>query len=330
LIHGLMATHQQCRDAAKLLRLRAAHRLDEGDVQGACDDAIALHRIGRLVGESPALVGHLIGIAIDSTGKFATEQIVLSGRLTPEQARSLRRQIDALPTVPDIDDCFDKGERLAMLDTLWRLATKRYRSEESVSYLPTIQLDPNIFLRNTNAVYDAAVAALRENDPTERRRRIYEFGETLKADAYRSPSVSVFVGGMLTGNRAAITGDRSKIIIAMMFPAIHLAQRAEDRSEQTAQLLRWAAVLAEHHAIDGLFPERLDDLSLLAREHLTQNDLWGRPLQYQRRDEGFLLYSFGPNGRDDGGWQDGECQESDDCDDIRFGRVPSTEETEQP
>ena len=45
------------------------------------------------------------------------------------------------------------------------------------------------------------------------------------------------------------------------------------------------------------------------------------PLHYQRRDKGYLLYSVGVNGRDDGGRGYDDRKDGEDCDDIAV-RVP--------
>jgi hypothetical protein len=90
-------------------------------------------------------------------------------------------------------------------------------------------------------------------------------------------------------------------IAAQMLSAIDDPMEFEERTNTSLQLMRVAAALAifraEHHA----YPAKLSELvpSLLEKPPV---DLYNnKPLIYQRTDDGYLLYSCGENGVDDGG-----------------------------
>ena len=80
-----------------------------------------------------------------------------------------------------------------------------------------------------------------------------------------------------------------------MLPARPKTARARDALGQLGFAL--SAYRADHAA----FPESLD---VLAPKYIAQvpKDLYtDQPLRYKRQGDGFLLYSVGPNGADDGG-----------------------------
>ncbi len=77
---------------------------------------------------------------------------------------------------------------------------------------------------------------------------------------------------------------------------------AELRAHQEHQLIETALALAVYRARHGHYPEKLD---ALVPELLPQvpPDLFapGTTLIYRREGDGYVLYSVGQNGEDDGG-----------------------------
>ncbi len=62
-----------------------------------------------------------------------------------------------------------------------------------------------------------------------------------------------------------------------------------------------AIELEMHQRATGSYPESLDGLKLTYLEKLPVDPFSGRPFVYRKKDGGYILYSVGPNGRDDGG-----------------------------
>jgi hypothetical protein len=72
------------------------------------------------------------------------------------------------------------------------------------------------------------------------------------------------------------------------------------KAETYRRLARLACGLEEYHIAHGQYPDNLDDLPDLPA-HLNQEVLSEEPLRYQRKGDGYLLYSIGWNQKDDGG-----------------------------
>src|SRR5262249_6620406 len=93
---------------------------------------------------------------------------------------------------------------------------------------------------------------------------------------------------------------------------IHRMKRAADRAEQTRRNLSLAFALAAYRSDHGSYPEKLD---LLAPQYLEEipNDLYsGKALIYRPSEHGYLLYSVGDNGLDDGGRGSDDTPPGDD------------------
>ncbi|HEY3283392.1 MAG TPA: hypothetical protein VGN26_14075 [Armatimonadota bacterium] len=91
--------------------------------------------------------------------------------------------------------------------------------------------------------------------------------------------------------------------------------------------MRWALALARYRHQRGTYPSSLDQAAPLLGGAPPLDPFSGKSLRYHREGDGYLLYSVGRNGRDDGGVQDafprgGQPSRREQRDDISF-RVPA-------
>jgi len=115
------------------------------------------------------------------------------------------------------------------------------------------------------------------------------------------------------------------VLIAFLMPAFSGAVKAEDRAVTSQGMTQVVFALAAYRADRGTYPA---DLGALVHKYLPampEDPFSAGPLRYKREEAGFLLYSVGPNGKDDGGrsFLDQPASEDlRDCDDIAI-RVPA-------
>jgi hypothetical protein len=73
-----------------------------------------------------------------------------------------------------------------------------------------------------------------------------------------------------------------------------------DAAVQIRRNFRLALALAAYRSQHGRYPPTLADLP--AEPPVNTDDIFsGKPLIYRPSQDGYMLYSVGPNGRDDGG-----------------------------
>jgi hypothetical protein len=99
-------------------------------------------------------------------------------------------------------------------------------------------------------------------------------------------------------NRGQVIGD---ILVSLLMPAARKVQDAADRTQQTFDTVIVAYALAWYQRVNSQYP---DALAKLAPTYLTAvpGDVFsGKELIYRPGANGFLLYSVGINGIDDGG-----------------------------
>ena len=92
------------------------------------------------------------------------------------------------------------------------------------------------------------------------------------------------------------------IFTPMLLKAIEKGLEKAARSQASVTLARVACALERHRLAKAGYPESLEQLSPGFLDRLPPDPINGGPLKYRRdAPDRFVLYSVGPDGRDDGG-----------------------------
>jgi hypothetical protein len=298
-------------------------------VQEAWADLLAAFRLGRLLSRGGTLIELLVALAVEA---IATDTLVgiLGGKLlTAAEVRAVRRDyagllptgtfesktvvervlgIDVLQTFhaegrwvvewwedtnrpPRTPDEFDLEFRRATDWSRQVSAVNRRMEDAAAAHL----------LPTTNE----RAAAWRELERTARRQAA-EFGRlALSREAIRR-------AGAPKGTVADF-GRRLRLWCRALDPRmLRQLSDATHRGEQLRTNVTVALALAEYHAESGEYPATLHELTPRFLPDLPTDRFSGRPLRYRRTRAGYLLYSVGVNGRDDGGRGPAEFPPGDD------------------
>jgi hypothetical protein len=155
-------------------------------------------------------------------------------------------------------------------------------------------------LRDVHRWFDRVVAAMRLQDHAERAKQLDRIGEELN-DLKRSLVARWDLAKLVTGNaqeKGKVIGD---LVLCLTAPAVLKVQQAADRAEQVQRNLHLAFALAAYQRDHGRYPMSLDALAPKYLATVPQDLFTGKALVYRPSETGYLLYSFGVNGRDDEG-----------------------------
>jgi type II secretory pathway pseudopilin PulG len=293
-------------------------RLGEGKRDAAWQDLCACHRLARFVGRGATLIESLVAIAIDIIASRADLAFMEDSGVGGRQLEKCLRELESLPPLPSVADKVELGERFTFLDNVTWL------DQFGVSYLETLArgeapdkhrerdrvlegIDWNPALRNINKLYDRLAAALRENDRAMRQKKLQDIENDLEELKKKGPGqwsqIEIFLAGdSAAGVRGKYIGD---VLMALMVPAVSKVERAADLARQVEANLHVAFALAWYRREHGHYP---NELAVLAPNYLKKipHDLFsGTPLIYRPKKDGYLFYSVGQNGKDEGGrWFD--------------------------
>jgi hypothetical protein len=324
---GLISAHipslQSLHEAAKALTARAMLRITEGQSNDAWSDLIACHRLGRLIGQSATLVEGLIAARFAGVAQSSELAFLNHTRLDSAQLQTCLKDLRELPPLHTLDKQLDT-ERFMVLESM--MLTDRHGpwyidqiiglpgSEQRLpkTRLTNIDWDPS--LRNANQCYDQLISISLEKDHAVRERRYKEYQSECQElrrkhsnindipKEYLKRALSPKAGGELLGDW----------LLIIQRPGAWRAQQSIDRTEQSMRNLQIAFALVAHERDNKSYPKTLDALAPKYLPKVPDDLFTGKPLVYRPTEKGFLLYSFGPDGKDDEGRGTKDEPEGDD------------------
>jgi type II secretory pathway pseudopilin PulG len=316
LIAVLLPILQESRAAARLLAARANLRLHEGKIEEAWQDLLACHRLARLNGQDPTLIGALVCIAIDGIASSGDAALIEHGDLTADQARRMLAELQAIDALPSMADKIDVGERFMYLDSVCTLAQGRtgilelsgvdetdstlVRVIKSAAGLLT---DWDLILREGNSWYDRMVDALERPAHVERAEGMEAINKELKAISRDFNDPKKVLGSFFQSKtpRRLFSEKISDVLAALMLPALDAARRAQDRAMTVSRLTQIGFAMAAYRADHDRYPDKLEDLEPDYMRDIPKDLFNDKSFRYQREGDGFLVHSVGPNMEDNGG-----------------------------
>ncbi len=161
--------------------------------------------------------------------------------------------------------------------------------------------------RNGNLWYNRIAAASRLKDRSQREREFDKIDEDLKAVKKSATAQAGLVAQVLAGKDPgkSVGTAIGSVMISLWTPAVRKVQNAADRDEQIQRNLHVAFALAAYRADNGRYPAKLDELAPRYLASVPGDIFSGKPLIYRPAANGYLFYSVGVNGQDEGGrWFD--------------------------
>jgi len=232
------------REWARAARDRATYRIGIGDIDGAIDDIMTAHHLGRHAGKQGALVSGLLGIAIEGMGYSIGIGSNPEFPPTKEQIERLMRELEALPPRYTLNEVLE-SERIfglaAMQDIYWGINPGYSHHELPLLPFMGLTMDINVALTRLNKVHDALV----DPEATIDGRTLDELLEPSLRDWNPLPFFSI----------RSRTNRIMDPLTALLLPAMQAAREAWRRIECTANLHRLTLALLLYEHDHGQLPD---------------------------------------------------------------------------
>lgn len=112
------------RDAIHALLARAMLRLSENKSNDCWNDLLSAHRLARLIGQHPTLIGAMWSLGSETDVCEAERRFFLEGKLTPKQLHKIQMDLASLPPLLDLSDKFNRAKRWQYLDAVRHIAQR--------------------------------------------------------------------------------------------------------------------------------------------------------------------------------------------------------------
>ncbi len=297
----------------KMLSVRSMMHLGEKRFEAAREDLLALMRLSRLIGNSPSFVGFLVA---GSMRNLALQGIVIWMQHPDAPLAELERMqqaLEALAPFPNGMKTINLSERFRNLNGM--LMVKRHGLEYFLlanggspndQFFNTTNwgargIDWDPILKDANAWLDRWVEAAQKEKLHERLAAMNLIKAEYEQHLSQFEMVSEFFEGISAKGRARLL---RKQFLKSMSPAYATYYLKIAEGDQRESLCLVAHGLARFHRTHGRFPEQLSDLAPAFLKAIPSDLFTGQPLIYRKTEAGYLLYSAGPNAKDDAGQGD--------------------------
>jgi hypothetical protein len=308
------------RCAVQLLRLRAMLHVADGKIDNAWRDLLVCHRLARLEGQKAFLVDGLAARGLEQKACDGDVALVYYAHPTSEKLDQFHRELLELSGMPPVESCF-LGERLFSLDFLRGVAAgdpravnlcggffHEDRSKAARSkLLADRRIDWDVVFRAYNSRLDEVEQAWHQPTIFRKHEALMRLGETASVAANRVNDPKVLTKFLLpeTSNLELSRQLAEILLDSGDFSSAGYAW-AEAITTAKAQLTNFAFALASFHNDHAAYPRSLAELSPNYLSEVPKDPCSDREFLYRPRGNGYLLYSVGRNGKDDGGssWMD--------------------------
>ena len=317
----LLPDVQAHRDFARSLQVRVAERVGRGDLDGAWQDVMTMKHLACHYKGEFCFVINLVGIAVEGIANQSAQMILTLGKPTEEQLSRFLRDLNNLPQPNSIALSLTMERMMAyQLLQLFKTgyAKEFYSSMKTVTgpnqeYLQTIMTllylpyDANIAGERLTELYgefglkDYVLDQHQVSNPVLLRRyldRMEEAGSKLNEKLKQTQL-----------HRIPLIRTRSELLAEYLFAYMTWAWDgpclAFSRIEAENEMLKLALALEHAKLVRGAYPANLGELVPTYFLMQPLDPYTGRmSFVYQPTPDGqhpFVLYSFGPDGKDDGG-----------------------------
>ena len=284
------------RNIARALRLRALLKIGCGEVSQALPDALALHRIARLVSRG-MLDSVLVGCIIEHLACDVDQAMLAAGGLTKLECEQYLTALQEMNLLIDQQRCLE-FRRAQVLDQIQFVSTKLGSEIDALTKAApgavtasTVdrlkRIDWSGVTRAFNRRLDSLIEAMSESDATVRRAQI---------EKLMTAQVEQDHDGLLIAIESASNDREIDRLIADHFYSLatgSLPQAIRSARSQTVVVKTACAVSVYRHR-HGRFPKGLSELDrVLLTPAIDPFD--GNPVRTFPRDERFLVYSVGEN-----------------------------------
>ncbi|MFH1905504.1 MAG: hypothetical protein ABIK53_08300 [bacterium] len=286
------------RALARLLCVKALIEADAGNPDKAFDTILTGLRISNHLKDEPTIISQLVRIACDSIMINCIESLSSKYSISQKRMRSLitelKNHIGAEPFKKSMD-----GDRVFAGIEFNKLINRKYSI--SIKELKALY---QLFLGSSDEFFPklACLAATPPFRPLLK--KDFACYLSLMSDIkglYNMPYSESITAGNNIESRFKTGIPKYCVLTRMLIPALTRVREQMSLHEARIQVCRTGLALKIYKAKYGTYPDSLAKLTPDILEKIPSDPFTDMNLIYKRAKHGFILYSLGPNMKDDGG-----------------------------
>jgi hypothetical protein len=279
-------------DIVKRFGLRSNWRLDKGDHKGALDDALAIYIFSDQMLGQGLLIEQLVGIAVNAVASKQILTVLSNSDMPASELKKLQSSLGTKTLVGDL--LIDMSAEKAF----WYDFIQRYFTDEGDG-------NGKVLIKGLPLVYDGVPGALKGIF-------LFDFPDR-KEITGEIEVVFEKVDSCISKTPAQLKAEKfdweqfqdeltNIVLMQILMPAYgKLSDISWERITERMGLYTTVSVLL-YESERGQYPTSLEQLvEMEYMQEVPIDPFSDKPLVYKKTDDGFKLYSFGPNMIDNGG-----------------------------
>ena len=305
MISVLLPNLSEFKFLARLLRLRANLRAEQGEYENAFNDIKSCYRLGKHLRGDKFLIEQLVGMAIEGLAIQSIQDMVAKYDISSAALTDLHRSFEQIIANENFLISLET-EKMVVYDEIQRCFTDG-RFGGGHLYLARMRTIAGLYENNVEELilspkkWPRAVRILFAHPDKEKTReatnRFYDFWTRL----YLKTPAQIKADRIDPGKEASkiIEGN---VFLQILAPSLARVNQIACRNKTEVHATVAVLALLRYHKDKGSFPEDLQ--RLISAGYLKQqpDDVFSdRPLVYRKTEDDLILYSVGPDFIDDGG-----------------------------
>jgi hypothetical protein len=279
----------QTRDVANLLAHDALLKAQQGDIDGALLSCRAILNVGRSIGDEPFLISMLVRIAIRSIAIYKTERVLAQGEPSAGVLADFQKLLEEEEAEPLLLFA-TRGERAGSQIliqqfkegkvTMSQITGGPVPSKYKLGPIDLERLLTPLFIGSLSG-NQASLLRYMTRAVEIAKKPIEEQTELLKDLETTAPS--------------------QPVLVRLMAPTVSKVGEAGRRTAAQTRCMIVLLAAERYRLAHGRWPESLEALVPEFLPKVPTDPYDRKPLRLRRLDDGLVVYSVGPDGKDDGG-----------------------------
>jgi hypothetical protein len=295
------------RSLAWALRWRAWLSAEQGRYEDAFRDIKSSYLLGQHLTTAGTQIELLVGITLKALAVDTLHEIVAQHEINSATLTAAQNDFQNIMADEDFAPNFETG-KLFLYDTIQRCFTKDRFGSGHLCFEALKRIDlvvsarANFFellleQKGWPVLIHLFFTHPNRQETREMVDRLYDFSDEV---ARKTPAQLRAENIDIEDNAMRII--KGNILLEMLVPAISRVGEQCHLSKAHVQAAITILGLLRHKKDKGFYPENLQKLMTIGYlKELPMDPYSDKPLIYRRTDDSFLLYSVGPNFKDDGG-----------------------------
>jgi len=270
------------RTAARLLKLEAALHAENAEPQSAARSITSTFGLARSLSKEPLLLSQLVRIACQGLAISALEHAINRTEFTDEQLVNLSRVLNNAEDHSAMTRAF-AGERCVGV---------------SIFKAPASQVVPLVGGSSRPGMFSIALykfAGLADTDAITYLDLMEDYIETTQLPPHQRQSAVDAINAKIDKI------PKIHILLRAFMPALSRVTMIDIRAIAQLRTARVALAIERYRLATGSFPDALSDLAPTYLDGVPKDPFDDKELRYKKLETGFVIYSIGEDGTDDGG-----------------------------